>query len=62
MARGAEVINMSLGVSRNGASLLPNGSARRGDRTSATRDGVVVVASAGNNALPLCEQPLVVRS
>src|SRR4051794_18276356 len=54
--RGADVINLSLG------SEVPLAGATGGDPTDAAirralAAGIVVVAAAGNNALPVCEQP-----
>ena len=56
--RGAQVINLSLNAGPNAAAqLLPTSTLVQAiDR--AARAGVVVVASAGNDSVPLCAQPL----
>lgn len=59
VAGGAQVINLSLGVAPDAvAALLPDSTIVEAmDR--AANAGVVIVAAAGNNAQPLCAQPLV---
>jgi len=54
VAHGADVINLSLGGTVL-STLLPSASGDAVQR--AIKAGVVVVAAAGNDSLPLCEQP-----
>jgi subtilisin family serine protease len=58
VAHGAQVINMSLGgdVPLFGAGGTPELNAALGRAAAA---GVVIVAAAGNNSVPVCEQPAV---
>jgi hypothetical protein len=59
VARGAQVINLSLGSGPTVTQvLLPDDRLTQAIERAAAA-GVVVVAAAGNDALPLCEQPVV---
>ena len=56
--RGAQVINLSLNAGPNVATQLLPTSTLVQSIERAARAGVVVVASAGNDSVPLCAQPL----
>jgi subtilisin family serine protease len=56
VAAGAGVINLSLSVDAILQAVLPDGELLQAIRR-AVDAGVVVVAAAGNHALPICEQP-----
>ncbi|MCW3067214.1 MAG: Proprotein convertase in/kexin type 6 [Solirubrobacterales bacterium] len=59
VARGAQVINLSLGSGPTVTQvLLPDDRLTQAIERAAAA-GVVIVAAAGNDALPLCEQPVV---
>ena len=58
VARGAQVINLSLSAGPNVATQLLPSSALVQSIERAARAGVVVVAAAGNDGVPLCAQPL----
>jgi thermitase len=60
VAAGARVINLSLSAGPNAALVLVPGNRLVESITRATQAGVVVTAAAGNDALPLCEQPVVI--
>jgi serine protease len=57
VAAGARVINLSLTAGPTAVQLLLPGNALTDAIQRAIDAGVVVVAAAGNNALPICEQP-----
>lgn len=58
VAGGAQVINLSLSAGPNVATQILPGSALVQAIERAVRAGVVVVAAAGNDGVPLCAQPL----
>jgi thermitase len=58
VARGAQVINLSLSAGPNVATQILPGSPLVQAIERAARAGVVVVAAAGNDGVPLCAQPL----
>jgi subtilisin family serine protease len=57
VAAGARVINLSLTAGPTAAQILVPGNALADAIQRAIDAGVVVVAAAGNDALPICEQP-----
>ncbi len=61
VARGARVINLSLNAGPDAPSLFLPDSDLVKTIERAVAAGVVVVASAGNDSLPLCAQPIVQR-
>lgn len=60
VAAGAQVINLSLGPGPALARTLDLTDPVVPAMQRAVKDGVVIVAAAGNDAMPLCAQPLVV--
>jgi serine protease len=55
--RGAAVINLSLGADRVTKEVTGEAAVVRAALTYARREDVVVVASAGNSFLPICDEP-----